>query len=104
MFKVFEVAPRFVYHEVSDTEAKVHVKHDFAGEHCVSTSFSDVAGSVTALNTGAVVLSADVGVEGLELLRGQPPGLLLLRRQPLKWHCGCPCSVSDREGMYDARL
>ena len=90
MFEVSEVALRFVYHEVSDTEAKVHVKYDFAGEHCMSTSFSDVAGSVTVLNTGAVVLSADdVGVKGLELLRGEPPGLLLQRRQPLKWHCGC---------------
>ena len=33
----------------------MRVKHDFTGEHCVSTSFSDVAGSGTALNTGAVV-------------------------------------------------
>ena len=49
---------------------RVHVKHTWVGEHRVTTPFLDVVDSGTALNTGADVPSADVGVEGLEFLIG----------------------------------
>ena len=51
------------------------------GEHRVTTPFSDIVGSGTALNMGADVLSADVGVKGLSLNGWKLPSLLLQQRQ-----------------------
>ena len=73
VFAVSEAALHFVYHEVCNTVAeagKCTSSTTSLDEHCVSTLFSDVTGSGTALNKGADVLSADVDVEGLEFLMG----------------------------------
>ena len=60
----------------------------------MTTPFLDVADSGTALNKGAYVLSADVGVEKLEFSPGwELPGLLLQRQQLLKWHCAFSLAV-----------
>ena len=64
MFKVSEHGtpfrvPRSQRHGSKTRQARLHWL-----VCCVATSFSDVAGSETELNTSAVVLSADVDVKG----------------------------------------
>ena len=81
--------------EVRDTEAEVGKctsSTTSLGEH----PFSDVVSSGTALNTGADVLNADVGVEGLELL-------MVGSYQSCYSSDGnfSSDSNSDRVGMYD---
>ena len=64
VFAVSVAALRFVYHEANDTKAEAGEctsSKTSLGEDRVSTPFSHVAGSETAPNTCADVLSADVG-------------------------------------------
>ena len=60
------------------------------GEHRVTTPFSDIVGSGTALNIGADVLSADVGVYRLELLMGGSYQVCYSSDDSFSSDTGCP--------------